>query len=92
MATAPRPVLAPIASAQEFLTQEEIPGWLIYDYRQSNPIFRQVITPSGQVTRPCFLYVPLSASPTLLVHHVDAGKFSQSGVKLRVYRTRAEMV
>ena len=92
MATAPRPVLAPIASAQEFLTQEKIPGWLIYDYRQSNPIFRQVITPSGHVTRPCFLYVPPSASPTLLAHHVDAGKFSQSGVELRVYRSRAEMV
>ena len=65
MATAPRPVLAPIAAAQEFLTQEKIPGWLIYDYRQSNPIFRQVITPSGHVTRPCFLYVPPSASPTI---------------------------
>ena len=92
MATAPRPVPAPIVSAQDFLTQEEIPGWLIYDYRQSNPIFRQVITPSGHVTRPCFLYVPLSGSPSLLTHHVDAGKFSQSGVDLRVYRNRDEMV
>lgn len=92
MATAPRPDLPPIASAQEFLAQEEIPGWLIYDYRQSNPIFRQVITPSGHVTRPCFLYVPSSASPTLLAHHVDAGKFSRSGVELRVYRNRDEMV
>ena len=97
MAATPSPASAPITSAQEFLTQEEIPGWLIYDYRQSNPIFRQVITPSGHVTRPCFLYVPGSSSPSLLVHHVDAGKFSQSGVnqprvKLRVYRNREEML
>ena len=92
MATAPQPVLAPIASAQDFLRQEEIPGWLIYDYRQSNPIFRQVITPSGHVTRPCFLYVPSNSSPALLAHHVDAGKFSKSGVELRVYRSREEMV
>ena len=92
MATAPQPVLAPIASAQDFLRREEIPGWLIYDYRQSNPIFRQVITPSGHVTRPCFLYVPSSSSAALLAHHVDAGKFSKPGVELRVYRHREEMV
>ena len=92
MATAPKPISAPIASAQEFLSQEEIPGWLIYDYRQSNPIFRQVITPSGHVPRPCYLFVPLSAYPTLLAHHVDAGKFSQSGMELKVYRNRVEMV
>lgn len=92
MTTAPQPVSASIASAQEFLSQEEIPGWLIFDYRQSNPIFRQVITPSGHVTRPCFLYVPKSSPPALVVHHVDAGKFSQSGVGLRVYRNRDEMV
>lgn len=92
MAITSQPNSAPIASAQEFLKQEEIPGWLIYDYRQSNPIFRQVITPSGHVTRPCFLYVPSSASPALVVHHVDAGKFSQSGVDLKVFRNREEMV
>ncbi|HIN05886.1 MAG TPA: M24 family metallopeptidase [Dehalococcoidia bacterium] len=92
MATTPQPVPSSIASAQAFLAQEEIPGWLIHDYRSSNPIFRQVITASGHVTRPVFLFVPLSASSTLLTHHVDAGKFSQSGVEIRVYRNRDEMV
>ena len=47
-----------VRDAQQFLQQEDLRGWLIYDYRQSNPIFRQVITPSGHVTRPCFLFVP----------------------------------
>lgn len=92
MATTPRPVPSSIASAQDSLAQEEIPGWLIHDYRSSNPIFRQVITPSGHVTRPVFLFVPLSAPSTLLTHHVDAGKFSQAGVEIQVYRNRDEMV
>ena len=48
--------------AQTFLSQENLPGWLIYDFRNSNPIFRQVITPSGHVTRPCYLFVPASGS------------------------------
>jgi len=86
--------------AQEFLTREQIPGWLVHDYRGSNPIFRQVITPSGHVTRPCLLYIPAQGIPTLLVHHVDAGKFApQNGrpestpsIELAIYRSRQTMV
>lgn len=81
-----------IQAAQEFLRAEELPGWLVYDYRGSNPIFPQVITPSGHVTRPCFFLIPASGQPRLLVHHVDAGKFAGSGAELVVYRSRESMV
>jgi len=39
-------------TAQEYLTQKGIPGWLVYDYRQANPVFWLVISGSGHVTRP----------------------------------------
>ncbi len=86
--------------AQEFLIREQLPGWLIHDYRDSNPIFRQVITPLGHVTRPCLLYIPARGIPTLLVHHVDAGKFgphngepdSTPNMELAIYRSRQTMV
>ena len=81
-----------INNAQQFLQQEQIPGWLIYDYRHSNPIFPQVISESGHVTRPCFLYIPAVGSPRLLTHHVDAGKFSHSGIDLLVYSSRQTML
>ena len=69
-----------------------MPGWLVYDYHDSNPIFKQLVTPSGHVTRPCFLYVP-SASPTgLLVHHVDAGKFAACRLDLTIYSSRQSMI
>ena len=81
-----------ISAAQDFLTTQSLPGWLVYDYRDSNPIFRQLITPSGHVTRQCFLYIPAQGSAKLLTHHVDAGKFSESGVDLVVYRHRESML
>ena len=81
-----------IHASQEFLTAEGLPGWLVYDYRGLNPIFRQVITPSGHVTRQCFFFIPASGQPRLLVHHVDAGKFAASGVALVVYSSRESMV
>ncbi len=81
-----------LSTAQQFLAQENLSGWLVYDYRHSNPIFWQLIAPSGHVTRPCFLHVPAASQPELLVHHVDAGKFAQSGTRLRVYRNRQDMI
>jgi len=79
-------------AAQAFLRQEDLPGWLIYDYRHSNPIFWQAVTPSGHVTRPCFLYVPADGHPRLLVHHVDAGKFAYTGIPLQVFHGREDMI
>ena len=79
-------------AAQEYLSQDDIPGWLVYDYRQTNPVFWQVVSSSGHVTRPCYFYLPAQGEPSLLVHHVDAGKFDQSGVTLTVYSSRDSML
>ena len=79
-------------TAQEYLSQEDIPGWLVYDYRLTNPVFSQVISSSGHVTRPCYFYLPAQGDPILLVHHVDAGKFAESGVPLTVYSSRDSML
>ena len=79
-------------TAQEYLSEEGIPGWLVYDYRQANPMFGQVVSASGHVTRPCYFYLPAQGEPNLLVHHVDAGKFAESGVPVTVYSSRDSMV
>ena len=91
-----------LREAQQFLTQEGIPGWLIYDYRHSNPVFWQVVASAGHVTRPCFLFIPDSGRPRLLTHHVDAGKFApaadvggeESGpeLELLVYSSRQTLL
>ena len=65
--------------AREYLQAEDLPGWLIYDYLGCNPVLAQVAQPSGHVTRPVFLFVPVAGSPRLLTHHVDAGKFANAG-------------
>ena len=79
-------------AAQDFLTSAGIPGWLVYDYRGSNPVFWQVISSSGHVTRPCYFFLPASGAPSLLVHHVDAGKFAEAGVETVVYSSRDSML
>ena len=91
-----------LSEAQDYMLREPdlgVNGWLIYDYRGSNSIFWQVLRTlgvvsekTGMVTRPCFLFIPAVGEPSLLIHHVDAGKFRDTGVNLLVYRNRQTML
>ena len=85
-----------VAAAQEYMLRNPdlaSGGWLIYDYRRSNPSFWQVVGEDvGMVTRPCYLFIPPEREPGLLVHHVDAGKFHNTGIDLAVYRDRRSML
>ena len=81
--------------AREYLRAEDVPGWLIYDYLGCNPVLAQVAQPSGHVTRPVFLFIPVTGSPRLLTHHVDAGKFTETatttGLEQVVYSSRVTL-
>jgi Xaa-Pro aminopeptidase len=68
-------------------------GWLVYDFRGSNPAFGRLLG-SGlpKSTRRAFLYVPGDAEPRLLIHNVDAGNFSRLGLDVRSYGGRDDMV
>ena len=67
-------------------------GWLIYDFRGSNPAFGRLL---GDVhlksTRRAFLFIPRHGDPSLLIHHVDAGNIARVGVPVTAYGGRAEM-
>ena len=82
-----------VRDAQHFMEQAHLSGWLIHDYRHSNPVFHELVPAEGMITRPCFLWVPRGGKEaTLLVHHVDAGKFNDSGIPTTVYRSRNELL
>ena len=68
-------------------------GWLVYDFRGSNPAFARLLGDSLPAsTRRAFLYVPRQAEPRLLVHHVDAGNFGRLGLSVRPYTGREQML
>jgi Xaa-Pro aminopeptidase len=69
-------------------------GWLVYDFRGSNPAFSRLLGAPGDLmsTRRAFLYLPYQAEPQLLIHHVDAGNLSRLGINVRPYGGREELV
>lgn len=80
-----------LQNAQEHLTSEQIDGWLLYDYRGMNPIFTETLGALAHVTRPCWLWVPVSGTPKLLVSYVDQGRFEHLGIETLLWVSRSQM-
>lgn len=78
---------------REELDQLAADGWLVYDFRGSNPAFGRLLgaaLPSS--TRRAFLYVPRRGESRLLIHYVDAGNFGRLGLDVQPYGGRDEML
>ncbi len=87
-----QPTLATkLRDAQEHLTSEGIDGWLLYDYRGMNPLFADTVGAIANVTRPCWLWVPVSGGPRLLVSYVDQGRFGHLGIETLLWVSRSQM-
>ena len=76
------------------LEQAAVDGWLVYDFRGSNPAFSRFLGKPGELksTRRAFLFIPREGDPRLLIHHVDAGNLSRVGFEVRPYGGRTELV
>ena len=85
------PIQAVIAQAQEYLRAQNISGWLLYDYRNMNPIFWDTVGSIANVTRPCWLWIAADAPPRLLVSYVDQGRFTHLGIKTTLFVSRQDM-
>ncbi|MCZ6681424.1 MAG: Xaa-Pro peptidase family protein [Candidatus Poribacteria bacterium] len=81
-----------IDEIQRFLREHQIDGWLLYDFRESNPIARSVagITASG-ITRRWFCYVPSDGDAVWLIHRIERAQFSDVVGEVREYTSWREL-
>lgn len=65
----------PIAEIQETLKREGLDGWLLYDFRGSNAIARNVVKlPVEKITtRRWYYFIPASGTPVRILHAIEAG-------------------
>lgn len=71
-----------------FLVQAGLDAWVVYNFKQMNPIFADFFGPVN-CSRRAFLVITRRENPVLLVHSVDASKFG--GIRLEVYTSFEEM-
>jgi Xaa-Pro aminopeptidase len=66
------------SAVQRQLAAGRLDGWLVYDFRGSNPVLRQLLPHiGGHLTRRVFLYVPRAGTPTLLCSALDQNQFAK---------------
>ncbi|CAM0117440.1 M24 family metallopeptidase [Rhabdochlamydiaceae symbiont of Dictyostelium giganteum] len=82
-----------IDSIQALLKQENIHGWLLYDFRHSNSIACDVleISPSTHLTRRLFYWIPQKGVPVALVSFVETHVVAHLPGETRVYTSLESM-
>ena len=81
-----------LAEAQEYLREKGIDGWLVYDFKGSNPVLKRVLGVDAFLTRRVFHWIPAQGEPTLVASFIDKGQLRDVRAKVRSYTHRASLV
>jgi Xaa-Pro aminopeptidase len=82
-----------ISTAQRELKRQRLAGWLIYDFRGSNPLAKRFLSLGpGMLSRRLFLFVPPEGRPVLLVHAIEKGSLEGLPFEVRTYSSRQSLV
>jgi Xaa-Pro dipeptidase len=60
-----------LVEAQQYMTENNIDLWLLYDFRGSNDVLWQLLGHKGFTTRRAFIAVPQNGPARALVHEID---------------------
>jgi Xaa-Pro aminopeptidase len=82
-----------IAAIQKALAEEKIDGWLLYDFRGSNPIARSVIGFDDHqiATRRWFYLIPAKGEPVAIQHVIEPKALAKAPGKPALYRSWKEL-
>jgi Xaa-Pro dipeptidase len=80
-------------SVQKVLREQNLDGWLFYDFRGSDPIGRSIlrIPSETQHSRRWFYFIPESGVPVKLVHTIERDVLDHLPCKKEVYLAWQEM-
>ena len=72
-----------LGSVQDYLRQQQVDGWLLYNFRDLNPIAVSVAELAWPGTRRWFLWIPAQGSPRWLVHAIEGQVAQDAEPQLR---------
>ena len=77
--------------AQAYMREQAIDAWLLYDFRNSNPVFWQLLGTREATSRRNFILVPQRGEPRLLAHGLDKLLFGGAPFAMETYTSWQEM-
>lgn len=70
---------------QRFMQDQRIDSWLVYDFRNNNPVIARIVGATLHLTRRVFWLLPASGEPRLLCHTIDETNFRKVGIDPMTY-------
>ena len=72
---------------QKLLREANLPAWLFYDFRGSDPIAYRVLglDPKVHATRRWFYLIPAKGTPRKIVHRIESGRLDALPGERRIY-------
>jgi Xaa-Pro dipeptidase len=80
-----------LGTIQAALRDQRLDGWLVYDFRGSNPILPQLIPGKRFSTRRVYLWLSAVGEPKLLLHTIDLVTYRDVALPVTEYRSWQEM-
>lgn len=80
-----------ITRAQAYMKEHAIDGWLLYDFRGSNPVFWRMLNTQHPTSRRNYLWIPAEGEALLFLHNIDKLEFSGVDLPVQTYVTWQEM-
>jgi Xaa-Pro aminopeptidase len=82
-----------VAAVQRALGEAKVDGWLLYDFRGSNPIARSVIgfDPKQIATRRWFYFLPAQGEPVAIQHAIEPQALRGAPGRSVIYRSWREL-
>ena len=85
--------MLPIPEVQAALARQGLDGWLLYDFRGSNPLAHRLLGLAGRPkqSRRLFYFVPRTGEPRKLVHRIERGSLDHLPGEKTVYLSWQEL-
>lgn len=62
-----------LPAVQQALAEAGVDGWLLYDFRGTNPIAAELLRLEGMTSRRAFALIPTRGTPVALTHAIEQG-------------------
>lgn len=79
------------SAVQQYMRDERIDGWLVYDFRGSNAVFARLLPGPRHTTRRAYLFIPAQGEPTILHSIIDDYCFKDLSLRARRFVSWGEL-
>lgn len=80
--TTSHPPILSLSKIQQQLQEQQLDGWLLYDFRGQNPVAMHVAGLHESGSRRWFLWIPTAGTPTWLIHAIEGSTFDSVAAEM----------